>query len=146
LDRIAKEWANAAKELGFIKGGEKVGIFTDQCEPSNTVLRKVLVPALKAVGTQEPKIAATNCSPEAQQSEVPGIVVQMKSAGITPRVMATSYVGVHNFLQTADGQAYKPKYFASDYDGLTSDLFTKNFSENQWDRVKGITVGYNGWK
>ena len=35
--------------------------------------------------------------------------------------------------------------FASDYDGMAADLFTKNFPATQWDRTQGISSGYSGW-
>ena len=145
LDRIAKFVGAAAKQMGFVKGGEHVGIFTDACEPSNTVIRKVMAPAFKADGAATVDIAQTDCDPQAQTSQVPNAVLQMKTKNVDRMFMATSFVGVQNFLTNADAQQFHPKYFASDYDGMAADLFTKNFPPTQWDRTQGISSGYSGW-
>lgn len=146
LDRIAHDWAIEAKSLGVIKGGEKVGIFTDKCEPSSTVLHNVLAPALKADGASDVIFGATDCNPEAQQTQSPNVVTQFKTKGVQVVFPATSYVGVQVFLSNADSQLYKPRYFASDYDGLTLDLFAQHFSTSQWDGVLGVNGGYSGWQ
>jgi ABC-type branched-subunit amino acid transport system substrate-binding protein len=145
LDRIARDWAAEAKNLGVIKGGEKVGIFTDACEPSNTVLRQVLAPGLKAAGAGSVTIGQTDCNPEAQQTQTPNVVTQFNLAHITHVFPATSYVGVQVFLQAAQSQGYHPKYFASPYDGLDLDLFTENFNPDQFDGTLAISTHYSGY-
>jgi ABC-type branched-subunit amino acid transport system substrate-binding protein len=140
LDRIAREWAREATRQGFIKGGEKVGYLTEACQPSLTVIQKIFVPALKRAGTQEPVAGITDCDPRSQQSQVPNIVLRMNTQHVTHMFMAANFVAVQNFLTNAVAQSYKPKYFISDYAGLTDDFFTKNFPEDQWDRVHGITT------
>jgi ABC-type branched-subunit amino acid transport system substrate-binding protein len=145
LDRVAGDWGAAARDLGFLKGGEKVGIFTDKCEPSNTVLHTTFNNEIQKSRPESVTFAEVACDPAAQQTEVPNAVLKMKSAGVTHAFLATAYVGVQNFLQSAELQGFRPEYFTSDYDGLANDLFVKNFPEEQWDRVRGITSGYNGW-
>jgi ABC-type branched-subunit amino acid transport system substrate-binding protein len=144
LDRVAGDWGAAARELGFLKAGQRVGIFTDKCEPSNRVLKTRLVPEIQQANVASITFAEVACDPAAQQTEVPNAVLKLKSAGVTHAFLATAYVGVQNFLQSAELQDFRPKYFTSEYDGLDNDLFLKNFPEEQWDRVQGITSGYGG--
>ena len=146
FDQLGTERVLLGQPLeGFVKGGEHVGIFTDACEPSNTVIRKVMAPAFKADGAATVDIAQTDCDPQAQTSQVPNAVLQMKTKNVDRMFMATSFVGVQNFLTNSDAQQFHPKYFASDYDGMAADLFTKNFPPTQWDRTQGISSGYSGW-
>jgi ABC-type branched-subunit amino acid transport system substrate-binding protein len=146
LDRQARTWSLAAKEKGFIKGGEKVGVITDTCEPSHSVVDKVLVPGIKAAGAASVKTVLIDCDTGSQTSQVPNAVLQLKTAGVTHVFPAVSFVAATNFFQNADAQAWKPKYFLSDFYGLTTDLFSKNFSPNQMNGVRAVTTTYSGWQ
>jgi hypothetical protein len=140
LTRIAREWAAEARATGFLAGGETVGVLTDACEPSNSIIHSVLVPGLRDAGAGAVKVVQIDCDPAAAQSQVPSAVLQMKAAGVTHILMATVYVAVQNFLQSAEMQGYRPEYFVSDYDGMVNDYFAQGFPPAQWDRVRGITT------
>ena len=150
LDRIAREWAVEAKSLAFLKGGEKVGILTDNCEPNITVINKVLKPMLLADGAASVYVGATDCNADAAQAQPPAIQTQMCTAGVTHVFPAANFLSVQVFLNSADGSPCgqgpnRYRYFASDYDGISGDLFAQHFPATQWDGVLAINNGYTGW-
>lgn len=160
LTRIAKEWAVAAKNdpLGskppdtgpFLKGGETVGVLTEECEPSySQVIQKVFVPMLKSSPAvpKEVVLETTACDPGVQQTQASNAAQSFRSKNVTHVFLALNYISVQAFLQTADlfpTGAFK--YSASDYNGVSADFFTRHWSMTQWDRVRGITVTYSGYK
>lgn len=160
LTRIAKEWAYAAKTdaLGskppdtgpFLKGGEVAGVLTEECEPSySDVIQKVFIPMLKSppAAVKDVKLATTACDPGVQQGQAATAAQKLFSDGATHIFLALNYISVEAFLHSAD--SFPPgtfKYFASDYNGVSADFFTRHWSGDQWDRVRGVTVTYTGWK
>ena len=149
LDRIAVEWADEIGKLGFLKGGEKVGILEDNCEPSHSVVDKLLIPGIKALKPASVKTYESDCSAADAQAQPPRLEQQMCVDGVTHVVLATSFVAAQTFLQTADGSpcgtgASKFHYMASDYSLLASDLFTRNFSKTQFDGSLAITNFFTG--
>ena len=153
LDRIAREWPVEAHSLGFIKGGEKVGILEDNCEPSAGVVRTVLIPGIKAYKVASVKVYQSDCSAADAQAQPPALQNQMCIDGVTRVFMATSFVAAQTFLQSADSgpcgnktNANHFQYIASDYSLLASDLFTRRFNKRQWDNSLGITNSYTGLK
>lgn len=149
LDRIAIEWADEMGKLGFLKGGEKVGILEDNCEPSHSVVDKYLVTGIKKLKVASVKTYASDCSAAYAQSQPPALMQQMCVDGVTHVVLATSFVAAQTFLQAADGSPCgtgpaKFTYMASDYSLLAGDLFTRNFSKTQFDGSLAITNFYTG--
>ena len=149
LDRIAVEWADEMGKLGFLKGGEKVGVLEDNCEPSHSVVDKLLLPGIRALKVASVETYESDCSAAYAQSQPPALMQQMCIDGVTHVVLATSFVAAQTFLQAAEGSpcgtgARKFKYMASDYSLLASDLFTRNFSKTQFDGSLAITNFFTG--
>jgi hypothetical protein len=150
LDRIAVEWTDEMGRLGFLKGGEHVGILEDNCEPSASVVKKYLLDGIKA--KYHPASAAvyqSDCSAAYAQSQPPALEQRMCVDGVTHVVLATSFVAAQTFLQAADSSPCgsgprKFRYMASDYSLLASDLFTRNFSKTQFDGSLAITNFFTG--
>ena len=149
LDRIAIEWADEIGKLGFLKGGEKVGILEDNCEPSHSVVDRLLVGGIKKYKPASIKTYESDCTAASAQAQPPGLQQQMCIDGVTHVLLATSFVAAQTFLQSADGGPCgsgprKYKYMASDYSLLASDLFTRNFNKNQFDGSLAITNQFTG--
>jgi ABC-type branched-subunit amino acid transport system substrate-binding protein len=149
LDRIAVEWADEIGKLGFLKGGEKVGILEDNCEPSHSVVDKYLVGGIKKYHPASIKTYESDCTAASAQAQPPALQNQMCIDGVTHVLLATSFVAAQTFLQSADASpcgsgARKYKYMASDYSLLASDLFTRNFSTTQFDGSLAITNQFTG--
>ncbi len=149
LDRIAFEWADEIGKLGFLKGGEKVGILEDNCEPSNSVVEKVLIGGIRKYKPASIKTYESDCSAASAQAQPPALQNQMCIDGVTHVLLATSFVAAQTFLQSAEGSpcgsgARKYKYMASDYSLLAGDLFTRNFSKSQFDGSLAITNQFTG--
>lgn len=149
LDRIAVEWVDEIRRLAFLKGGERVGILEDNCEPSHSVVDKYLVAGIKQLRPASVKTYDSDCSAAYAQSQPPALQQQMCIDGVTHVVLATSFVAAQTFLQSADSGpcgtgARKYKYMASDYSLLASDLFTRNFNKRQFDGSLAITNFWTG--
>lgn len=150
LDRIAVEWTDEMGKLGFLKGGEHVGILEDNCEPSASVVKKYLFDGIKAeYHPASIAVYQSDCSAAYAQSQPPALEQRMCVDGVTHVVLATSFVAAQTFLQAADSSpcGSGPKkfhYMASDYSLLASDLFTRNFSKTQFDGSLAITNFFTG--
>ncbi|MCU1603389.1 MAG: hypothetical protein JWO22_4098 [Frankiales bacterium] len=149
LDRIAVEWVDEIQKLRFLKGGEKVGVLEDNCQPSNSIVKNVLVEGIKKLKPASIKTYESDCSAAYAQSQPPALQQQMCIDGVTHVVLATSFVAAQTFLQSAAGGPCgsgprKYKYMASDYSLLASDLFTRNFNKGQFDGSLAITNFYTG--
>ena len=149
LDRIAVEWVDEIHKLAFLKGGEKVGVLEDNCQPSASIVDKILIAGIQKLGVKSVKKYQSDCSAAYAQSQPPALQQQMCIDGVTHVVLATSFVAAQTFLQSADNGpcgtgARKYKYMASDYSLLASDLFTRNFNKNQFDGSLAITNFYTG--
>ena len=103
LDRIAVEWGDEMGKLGFLKGGEKVGVLEDNCEPSHSVVDKLLLPGIQELKAASVKTYESDCSAAYAQSQPPALAQQMCIDGVTHVVLATSFVAAQTFLQAADG-------------------------------------------
>jgi hypothetical protein len=149
LDRIAVEWVDEIQKLGFLKGGEKVGVLEDNCQPSASIVDKILIAGIQRLKPKSVKKYQSDCSAAYAQSQPPALQQQMCIDGVTHVVLATSFVAAQTFLQSAAGGpcgsgARKYKYMASDYSLLASDLFTRNFSKTQFDGSLAITNFFTG--
>jgi hypothetical protein len=149
LDRIAVEWVDEIAKLRFLKGGEKVGVLEDNCQPSASIVDNVLIAGIKKLKPASVKKYQSDCSAAYAQSQPPALQQQMCIDGVTHVVLATSFVAAQTFLQSADGGpcgsgARKYKYMASDYSLLASDLFTRNFNKRQFDGSLAITNFFTG--
>lgn len=149
LDRIATEWVDEMQKLRFLKGGEHVGVLEDNCEPSHSIVAKILVTGIQRLKPASVKTYESDCSAAYAQSQPPALQQRMCIDGVTHVVLATSFVAAQTFLQSADGGpcgsgARKYKYMASDYSLLASDLFTHNFNKNQFDGSLAITNFFTG--
>ncbi|MBC7372611.1 MAG: ABC transporter substrate-binding protein [Frankiales bacterium] len=149
LDRIAAQWADEIGKLGFLKGGEKVGVLQDNCEPSNGVVRKVLIAGIMKYRPASVKSYETDCSAASAQAQPPALQSQMCVDGVTHVLLATSFVAAQTFLQSADGGPCgsgdrKYRYMASDYSLLASDLRTRNFPARQFDGSLAVTNLFTG--
>ena len=149
LDRIAIEWADEIGKLGFLKGGEHVGILEDNCEPSHSVVQKFLIGGIAKYKPASVKTYESDCTAASAQAQPPALQQQMCIDGVDHVLLATSFVAAQTFLSSADGGpcgtgAKKYKYMASDYSLLAGDLFTRNFSKTQFDGSLAITNQFTG--
>jgi hypothetical protein len=149
LDRIAIEWADEIGKLKFLKGGEHVGVLEDNCEPSATVVDKLLIGGIMKYHPASVKKYQSDCTAASAQAQPPALQQQMCIDGVTHVLLATSFVAAQTFLQSADGGpcgtgAKKYQYMASDYSLLAGDLFTRNFSKRQFDGSLAISNEFTG--
>ncbi len=151
LDRIAIEWADEIGKLKFLTGGEHVGILEDNCEPSHSVVQKLLIGGIAKYKPASVKTYESDCTAASAQAQPPALQQQMCIDGVTHVLLATSFVAAQTFLQSAAGGpcgtgAKKYKYMASDYSLLAGDLFTRNFNKDQFDGSLAISNEFTGIK
>lgn len=149
LDRIAIEWADEIGKLGFLKGGEHVGVLEDNCEPSASVVQKLLVGGIAKYRPASVKVYQSDCTAASAQAQPPALQQQMCIDGVDHVLLATSFVAAATFLQSADSGPCgmgpkKYRYMASDYSLLASDLFTRNFNTRQFDGSLAISNEFTG--
>jgi ABC-type branched-subunit amino acid transport system substrate-binding protein len=141
-DRVAEDWVDAAKTLGVLKPGMKVGLLGDRCQPANETAHRVLEPAVRKAGGGSLVFGEHDCTLDGL-SQVPNIVTQFKLAGVE-LVLPFGNAGTQQvFQQGAKNQQYKPVYFESDWYNNASNAQTRTYDEEQFEGTKGVTVNYN---
>lgn len=135
--RQVLNWAHAAREDGVFDG-KTLGILGSECAPVPEIIDDDLLPVLEGFG-MSPTVVKLSCDAGTAQQQVPNAVVQMRQAGVDLIFPSTSYTNVQVFLQNAEAQGYRPTYTASDFFGMSWDLFTENFNEQQWGGTQAVT-------
>ncbi|HET6793242.1 MAG TPA: hypothetical protein VFH45_02295 [Acidimicrobiales bacterium] len=136
--RQVLNWANYAQSDGLFKG-HKLGILSDQCAPDPDIVNGDLKPVLAKFGV-DPVVVSLSCDSSTAQQQIPSAVLQMRQAGVNLVLPATIFTNVQVFLETAQSQAWFPKYTASDYYGMSIDLFTQNFPAQEWNGTQAVTA------
>lgn len=140
--RQVMNWARYVGEDGGFKN-QTLGVLSDECAPGSEIIDRGLKPVLAEYGVKSVEVRLS-CDANTAQQQIPNAVLQMRRAGVTLVFPATIFTNVQLFLQQAEAQRWKPKYSASDYYGMSLDLFTKNFPAGQWDGTAAVTAGHAG--
>ena len=135
-------WANYVGSRGGFTG-HKLGVLTDDCAPDPDIVNGDLKGALAKFGVN-PYVVTLSCDSSTAQQQIPNAVLQMRSAGVDLIFPGTLFTNVQLFLQNADAQQWHPKYSASDWYGMSLDLFTANFPAGQWDGTQAVTASNGG--
>lgn len=135
-------WARYVGNDGLFKG-QKLGVLSDECAPAPEIMDKALKPTLAEFGVK-PVEVRLSCDANTAQQQIPNAVLQMRRAGVTLVFPATIFTNVQVFLQNADAQQWHPKYSASDFYGMSVDLFAKNFPPGQWEGTRAVTTSHAG--
>ena len=136
--RQVLNWAYYAESQGLFKN-KKLGILSDQCAPDPDIINSDLKPVLAKFGVN-PTVVSLSCDTSTAQEQIPSAVLQMRQAGVDMVLPATIFTNVQVFLESAQSQAWFPKYTASDYYGMSIDLFTQNFPAQEWNGTQAITA------
>jgi hypothetical protein len=150
VDRGDVDWVHEAGAAGFFKteydGRAPVfGLLAHtNTDPGPGHVEQTLKPELDKAGV---KIAAEyriTPNPAKAATEMAQAVFAMKQAGVTRMFLSVGFLDVANFLNQAESQQFRPKYFASDLGSHTQDFQAANFNPNQWDGTQGVTVTHSG--
>jgi ABC-type branched-subunit amino acid transport system substrate-binding protein len=135
-------WARYVGDRGVFTG-HKVGVLSDDCAPDPDIVNQDLRPALARYKV-DPYVVLLSCDSSTAQQQIPNAVLQMRTAGVDLVFPGTIFTNVQLFLQNADAQQWHPKYSASDFYGMSLDLFTANFPTGQWGGTQAVTASHGG--
>ena len=147
FNRILVNTILGARDAGFFEGSAKVGLLTDDSAASALDDRDRGVRALlHQVGVPDSRISEFRLSADATQaqSQTAQAVLQHKAANVTKVLPLTVYISVQTYLSNADAQSFRPQYWSTDFQGLSYDVVTTQFSPTQWDRTRAVTTTKNG--
>jgi ABC-type branched-subunit amino acid transport system substrate-binding protein len=143
-NRVLKNWTDLALAAGYIGPGKgKLGILSTECAPDPEAIDGDFKPYLKEKGVAYLDVRLS-CDLGTAQQQVSGAVLQFRQAGVDRVLPSAIFVTVNNFLQAAEAQQYRPKYYCSDMWGMCLDIFTSNFPTAQWDGARGFTFSHSG--
>ncbi|HZQ26135.1 MAG TPA: ABC transporter substrate-binding protein [Acidimicrobiales bacterium] len=150
IDRSDVDWVHEASAAGFFKDsydgrpavfGLLAHVNTD---PTPGHVEQTLKPELEKAGV---KIAAEyriEPNPAKAATQMAQAVLAMKQAGVTRMFLSVGFIDVANFLNQAESQSFRPRYFASDVGSHTQDFQAKGFNPKQWDGTEGVTSTFSG--
>ena len=124
---ILRNWVHWADAVGLLRG-KKIGIYhLDDAVVQDQVDRNVKGELAK-LGYPAPVEASTRDNLGGPEDAI--AVQRFRTAGVNVVMLMTSRAG---FQQQAAGQAYKPQYTDSDWDGGTSDALTSTYPADQFE-------------
>ena len=147
FNRILVNTILGARDAGFFEGSAKVGLLTDGTATEALDDRDRGVRALlHKVGVPDSRISEFRLPADFAQAQgqTAQAVLQHKAANVTRVLPLTVYSSVQTYLSNADAQGFFPKYWSTDFRGLSYDVVTTQFSPTQWDRTRTVTTTRNG--
>lgn len=145
---IAKRWVQTATAAGFFdqsKGFKRLGILTDNCDRAVIDDAAIGLKAwLRKAGITTWDEYTVNCTIQDAESVGPMAVLRHRQNQDTHVLLAVNSAAVTSYLNAANGQGWKPRYFTSALYGNTNTATAKDFNASQWDGVVGVQDGHNG--
>lgn len=117
LERGSANWGDLAVKSGLVRG-RKIGTLSNS-DPAETRPEAALVQTLQAGGATVAYRAHLSNDIGTGQSQMPVEVRNMQLAGVDTVFLGTNFIQALQFVQTADGQQFKPLYVVSDLGSLT---------------------------
>ena len=125
-DRLMANWVAELDRQGVLKG-KTIGIISqEQTNPGDSVIGGGLVPALKRFGYKAAHHASFSADQSTAASQVPVEVQQMRSKRVDFVFVTASTLLSTQFVQTADGQQYRPRYTITDWASMNNDTSNQN--------------------
>lgn len=140
-ERSAREWADALADVHLLDG-KTAGILSSEA----AYVRKpaeALETRLKADDIKVAYHAHISGDADAAGSQLPLEVQRMRSAGVDSVLLTTDFATSLTFVQTAEGQGWKPRYYTSVLGALTGDGLVRS-APASFDGTIGMGVGAIG--
>jgi hypothetical protein len=146
--RVMKDYVMGAQAEGFFdpaKGFKKLGLLDDDCDPKviddpNDGLKAYL----RQIGITSWSEFRVGCAIDEQEREPPQGAVQHRTDGVTNVMFVTTHLAIEPYMNAAQGQAWHPAYYLSDYEGVTADVASNKLPADQADRVHAVSQYYSG--
>ncbi|HVF75538.1 MAG TPA: ABC transporter substrate-binding protein [Acidimicrobiales bacterium] len=146
-NRKMLDYVRSAQETGFFdpaKGFKKLGILWMNCRDSIINTPNGLKAYLRQAGVTSWSEYSMDCDLQSQQRAGPVAQLQFAGDGVTHVLPAVTTVAINSFLNSAQPQGYKPKYFLSDLLGVTLDSGSRDYNPDQFDGVMAYTTIHHG--
>ena len=140
-ERIAREWADALDTLKLLSG-KKVGILAGEVvleRRSADALQK----RLEGYGITTVYRSHISADADAAVAQIPLEVQRMRSAGVDSVLLPTNFAIALTFVQAAEGQGWRPKYFTSDLGNLATEGLVRNVGPS-FEGTIGFTYAGRG--
>lgn len=137
-ERTARQQVALLTQLGALKG-KTIGVVTNR-DASNGEKQggDAVVAALEAAGHKVKARADLSEDLATGAGQIPVQVQSMRSAGVDAVVLASNFLYSTQFVQAADGQAWRPAWFTSHIGDMTSDALARNMPPG-FDGAIGVT-------
>lgn len=144
-DRVLKNYVTRLHREGRLRG-KTIG--TLEIEGRDKIpIDRSMIPVLESLGYKVAHRAVFNEDLGTAQSQMPVEIQQMRSKGVDFVLPGLNLGHMTTFVQTADGQGYRPTYFMSDYVCGTCDVFLILMPEGSFEGVLGYTSLRSGeWR
>ncbi len=150
-DRMHRNHMRYLKESGTLqKGRDVVGVIYHGIPNVGVSVEKSLLPELRdnANGAGiEPKVIV-KLSDDSNQAvnQINSAVLQMNREGVTNVIMPMNLIFKAQFMNTAEGQNFFPKYTDSDHYFGCYDFTTSAYPEKSFNRMTCVTASNSGIK
>jgi len=140
------DWASELDSLGVLKG-KKIGILSDQLsDPGDLMVGGALVPALSRLGYSVTYRSVLSADLGTGASQVPVEVSQMHTKGVDMVFLATSTAYATQFVETADGQQWTPRWSVSDFGAMQGDTSSQNMPASYQGTVSITATRTGEWR
>lgn len=119
-DRMMSNTAAEFDAKGVLDG-RTIGIVSSDEKNFIDPVEGVLVPELRRLGHKVADVARLSTWPRSQ-GQIPPAVQRMRAAGVDTVLFVGSFLNATQWVQTADGQVWRPRYLVSEFGGMTSDF------------------------
>jgi hypothetical protein len=143
LERTATAFIKGLGKTDFFKGAT-VGVVLDDAPSVEAAYTRYLLPGMKALGvTPKDVVRVSQTDSSAQSSQASSAVLKFRSEQIDHVVYFSGFLGQLAFTNTADSQAYYPRYGWSDYGGDVGDAgFYVSATQNANAVAVSVTPDY----
>ena len=142
-ERTARSFIDTLDRLGSLKG-KTIGLVTNR-DATNGEKQggDAVAAALKASGYEVAHRADLSEDLPTGAGQIPVQVQQMRAAGVDAVVLATNFLYSTQFAQAADGQGWRPAWFAGQIGDMTSDALARNMPASYDGAIAVTSNRYN---
>lgn len=140
--RIVLNWLRVAVQAGWVGPGKgKLGVLSEECDPSPAILDDHFKPALRRAGVDffESRVS---CGTDEAVQQAQAAARTMRDEGVDRVFLATGLGPAGAFIASAQSQVWRPMYLASDYKSQTENIAPGTYPPSQYDGAKAVTYSF----
>lgn len=140
-ERMAADWVGALEDLGHLRG-KKIGMVAGEV-PDEERTASAAQRTLQKLGYEVTYRARLSSDASAAQAQVPLEVQRMRNAGVDFVMLPTNFAMAIAWVQTAEGQEWRPRYTTSDFEALATNALVRGMPES-FEGAIGLTSSTGG--